>query len=119
MEGTPEVKENMLDILTSQYEAFKSLSGESITQVFERYNKLLSDLNLHGKVYTSREVNRKFMLTLLAHLEHKIYSIRDRDEINEMFIEILYGKNKTHGMEQEKGKSFMAQRQWISRIQPC
>ena len=52
-----EVKENRLDILTSQYEAFKSLPGESITQVFERYNKFLNDLNLHGKVYTSREVN--------------------------------------------------------------
>ena len=35
MEGTEEVKENRLDILTSQYETFKSLYGESITQVFE------------------------------------------------------------------------------------
>ena len=78
MEGTSEVKENRLDILTSHYEAFKSLPGESITQVFERYNKLLNDLNLHGKVYTSREVNRKFMLTLPSHLEHKISSIRER-----------------------------------------
>ena len=32
MEETTEVKENRLDILTSQYEAFKSLPGESITQ---------------------------------------------------------------------------------------
>ena len=102
MEGTTEVKENRLDILTSQYEAFKSLRGESITQVFERYNKLLNDLNLHGKVYTSREVNRKFMLTLPSHLEHKISSIRERDDINEMSIERLYGKLKTHEMEQEQ-----------------
>ena len=35
MEGTDEVKENRLDILTSQYEAFKSLPAETITQVFE------------------------------------------------------------------------------------
>ena len=35
MEGTEEVKENRLDIRTSQYEAFKFLSGESITQVFD------------------------------------------------------------------------------------
>ena len=91
-----------MDILTSQYEAFKSLPEESITQVFERYNKLLNDLNLHGKVYTSREVNRKFMLTLPSHLEHKISSIRERDDINEMSIERLYGKLKTHEMEQEK-----------------
>ena len=47
MEGTAEVKENRLDILTSQYtRPFKSLPGESFTQVFERYNKLLNDLNL-------------------------------------------------------------------------
>ena len=101
MEGTAEVKENRLDILTSQYEAFKSLLRESITQVFKRYNKLLNDLNLHGKVYTSREVNRKFMLTLTSHLEHKISSIRERDDINDRSIERLYGKIKTHEMEQE------------------
>ena len=102
MEGTTEVKENRLDILTSQYEAFKSLPGENISQVFERYNKLLNDLNLHGKIYSSRELNRKFMLTLPSHLEHKISSIRERDDINEMSIERLYGKLKTHEMEQEQ-----------------
>ena len=46
----------------------------------------------------SREVNRKFMLTLPSHLEHKISSIRERDDINEMSIERLYGKLKTHEM---------------------
>ena len=86
MEGTAEVKENRLDILIFQYEAFKSLPGENITQVFERYNKLLNDLNIHGKIYTSREVNRKFMLTLPSHLENKISSIRERDDINDMSI---------------------------------
>ena len=69
---------------------------------FERYNKLMNDLNLHGKVYTSREVNRKFMLTLPSHIEHKISSIRERDDINDMSIERLYGKLKTHEMEQEQ-----------------
>ena len=102
MEGPAEVKENMLDILTSKYEAFKSLPRENITQVFERYNKLLNDLNLHGKVYTSREDNRKFMLTLPSHLEHKISSIRERYDINDISIERLYGKLKTHEMEQEQ-----------------
>ena len=59
MEGTEEVKENRLDILTSQYEAFKSLSGESITQVFERYNKLLNELSIQGKTYPLRETNQE------------------------------------------------------------
>ena len=42
------------------------------------------------------------MLTLPSHLEHKISSIRERDDINDMSIEILYGKLKTHEMEQEQ-----------------
>ena len=42
------------------------------------------------------------MLTLPSHLEHKISSIRERDEINEMSIERLYGNLKTHEIEQEQ-----------------
>ena len=37
-EGTEKVRENMLKILTSEYENFKSTSGEGISEVFERYN---------------------------------------------------------------------------------
>ena len=101
MEGTEEVKENRLDILTSQYDSFKSLSGESITQVFERYNKLLNGLSLQGKTYPIRETNRKFMLTLTHHVEHKISAIRERDDIHTMSLEKLYGKLRTYEMEQE------------------
>ena len=34
--------------------------------------------------------------------QHKISSIRERDDINDMSIERLYGKLKTHKMEQEQ-----------------
>ena len=36
MKGTEEVRENRLEILTSEYEHFKSISGEGISEVFER-----------------------------------------------------------------------------------
>ena len=42
MEETEDVKGNRLDILTTQYEAFKSLPGERITSVFERLDKLIN-----------------------------------------------------------------------------
>ncbi|KAK1374747.1 hypothetical protein POM88_030940 [Heracleum sosnowskyi] len=59
MEGTEDVQENRLDILTSQYESFRSLPGQSITQVFEKYTKLLNELTMKGKTYPLRETNRK------------------------------------------------------------
>ena len=65
-EGTEEVRENKMEILVSEYEHFKSKPGEGITEVFERYNRLINDLNIHGKYYTLKEINKKFCL--LFHL---------------------------------------------------
>ena len=48
-EGTEEVRENRLEILTSEYEHFKSTSGEGISEVFERYNKLINNLNARSQ----------------------------------------------------------------------
>ncbi|XP_074327780.1 uncharacterized protein LOC141665693 [Apium graveolens] len=104
MEGTEDVRQNRLDILISQYEAFKSLPGESITQVFERLDKLLNELSIHGKTYPQREVNRKFMLVLPHHLENKASFVRERVDFETMTLEKLYGKLKTHEMEQEQRK---------------
>ncbi|XP_074327614.1 uncharacterized protein LOC141665528 [Apium graveolens] len=106
MEGTEDVRQNRLDILTSQYEAFKSLPGESITQVFERLNKLLNELSIHGKTYPQREVNRKFMLVLPHHLENKASSIRERVDFETMTLEKLYVSGiKERDITVEKPKS--------------
>ncbi|XP_074374352.1 uncharacterized protein LOC141714750 [Apium graveolens] len=102
MEGTEVIRRNRLDILTSQYEVFKSFPRESITQVFERLNKLLNELSIHGKTYPQRKVNKKFMLVLPHHLENKASSIRKRVDFETMTLEKLYGKLKTHEMEQEQ-----------------
>ncbi|KAK1379987.1 hypothetical protein POM88_026731 [Heracleum sosnowskyi] len=102
MEGTEDVQENRLDIMTSQYESFRSLLGESITQVFEKYTKLLNELTMKGKTYPLRETNRKFMMTLPHHVEHKSSSIRERIDFTKIPLEMIYGKLKTYEMKQEQ-----------------
>ena len=54
---------SVINMLTTQYEAFRSLPGEGVTAVFERLNKLLNEMSLHGKKYGQEEINIKFMLT--------------------------------------------------------
>ena len=103
-EGTKEVRENRLEILTSEYEHFKSTSEEGISEVFERYNKLINKLNLQGKFYTQKEINRKFLLTLPTHLEHRITAIRESRDMNEVSLERLYGVLKTYELEQIQQK---------------
>ena len=68
-EGTEEVRSNQRRILISQYEGFMAKPKESIIDVFERFNKLINDLQLHDKYYEAKEVNLKFLLTLPDHLK--------------------------------------------------
>lgn len=104
MEGTEDVRDNRLAILTTQYEAFKSLPGEGITSIFERLNKLLNELSIYGKKYEQKEINRKFMLTLPPQLVNKGETIRERLDFKTMSLDKLYGKMKTHEMELEQKK---------------
>ncbi|KAK1401983.1 hypothetical protein POM88_001588 [Heracleum sosnowskyi] len=103
-EGTEEVRENKLEILTSSYEHFRSNPGEGISDVFERYNKLINDLNLNGKHYTIKEINKKFLLTLPIHLEHRISAIREARDLGEISLERLYVVLKTYELEQIQPK---------------
>ena len=113
-EGTEEVRENRLEILTSEYEHFKSTSGEGISEVFERYNKLINKLNLQGKFYTQKEINRKFLLTLPTHLEHRITAIRESRDMNEVSLERLYGVLKTYELEQIQQKEIYGKGRVVS-----
>ncbi|XP_074356712.1 uncharacterized protein LOC141696470 [Apium graveolens] len=56
MEGTEEVKENRMDILTTQYEVFKLQPGETLSSLFERYARLSSELKLQGKEQEQRAI---------------------------------------------------------------
>ena len=103
-EWTEEVRENRLEILTSEYKHFKSTSGEGISEVFERYNKLINMLNLQGKFYTQKEINIKFLLILPTHLEHMITAIRESRDMNEVSLERPYGVLKTYELEQIQKK---------------
>ena len=112
--GIEEVRENRLEILTYEYEHFKSTSGEGISEVFERYNKLINKLNLQGEFYTQKEININFLLTLLTHLEHRITAIRESRDMNEVSLERLYGVLKTYELEQIQQKEIYGKGRVVS-----
>ncbi|KAJ9564937.1 hypothetical protein OSB04_000903 [Centaurea solstitialis] len=60
-EGSNEVKKSKKISLVRKYELFCHEKGESITNYYNRFNSLLNDLLLLGKVYDNEEVLNKFM----------------------------------------------------------
>ena len=112
-EGTEEVRENRMEILTSEYEHFKSTSEDGISEVFERYNKLINKLNLHRKFYTQKEINKKFLLTLPTHLEHRITTIRELRDMHYTRFRIRQclfnnGRRKNHCPKKTNNGLFLA-----------
>lgn len=93
-----EVRENKKQIFVSQYKAFIARPKEDITDVFERFNKLVSELQSHGKIYINKAPNIKFLLTFPNHLVSGVNYIRDID-LNSTSYDVLYGIEKTHELE--------------------
>ncbi|KAL8089739.1 hypothetical protein AgCh_039288 [Apium graveolens] len=107
-EGTEEVRSNQRRILISQYEGFMDKPKEGIIDVFERFNKLINDLQLHDKFYDVEEVNLKFLLTIPDHLEQKIFAIREGRDLSRITLEVLYGVLKTYELEMIQKKTLRA-----------
>jgi hypothetical protein len=92
------------------YEHFQPSSSEGISEVFERYNRLINSLKLAGKFYSTREVNKKFLLSLPEHLEHRITAIRESRDINSIALDKLYGILKTYELEHEQQNQMRSKR---------
>ena len=74
-------------------------AGEALTQTFERFNKLLAELQIHGKFYEKKKVNVKFLLTLPEHLENRATAIREGRNLKNISLDTLYGVLKSYELE--------------------
>ena len=102
--GTKSTKRNQRAILKQQYENFKASKGETMTQTFDRFNKLIGELARTGVELEKDEINRKFLRSLGE--EWTIYTIgyRQGEEIDTMEIEDLYNDLRIFEAEVESKK---------------
>ena len=59
-QGTDAIKKNRTTILTQEYEHFDSKANESLTDLYDRFAKLLNDLSLVDKEYDLKDSILKF-----------------------------------------------------------
>ena len=67
--------------------------------MFKRFNKLLNDLQLHGKFYEEKEINLMFLLTLPNNFKHRVLVIREGRDMSKVTVKTLYGVLKTYELE--------------------
>ena len=107
-QGTKEIKKNIRFVLTQEYEYFEAKASESLTEIYDRFLTLLNELALVGKEYSNKDSNTKFMRALPEEWDLKTTIIRDNTSLNDVSLDEIYGRLKTHDLEiqQRKNKKY-------------
>jgi len=101
-QGTKAIKKNRRTILTQEYEHFDAKSGESLTDLYDRFVKLLNDLSLVDKEYDLEDSNLKFLFALPEKWDLKVTTIRDNHDLEDMSLDDIFGRLKTYELEMEQ-----------------
>ncbi|KAL8097602.1 hypothetical protein AgCh_030654 [Apium graveolens] len=101
-QGTDAIKKNRRTILTQEYEHFNSKADESLTDLYDRFVKLLNDLSLVDKEYDLEDSNLKFLLALPENWDLKSTTIRDNYDLAETTFDEIYGMLKTYELEMDQ-----------------
>ncbi|KAL8132325.1 hypothetical protein AgCh_007988 [Apium graveolens] len=104
-QGTDAIKKNRRTILSQEYEQFDSKTDELLTELYDRFIKLLNDLSLVDKEYDLEDSNLKFILALPENWDLKSTTIRDNYDLTETTLDEIYGKkfSRKSGSSGKKG----------------
>ncbi|KAL8105243.1 hypothetical protein AgCh_029148 [Apium graveolens] len=100
--GTDAIKKNRRTILTQEYEHFDSKADESLTDLYDRFIKLLNDLSLVDREYNLEDSNLKFLLALPKNWDLKSTTIRHNYDLTETTLDKIYVMLKTYELEMDQ-----------------
>ncbi|GJX45142.1 hypothetical protein Tco_0261818 [Tanacetum coccineum] len=97
--GNAATKKTQRNLLKQQYENFTASSSEVLDQTFDRLQKLISQLEIHGESISQEDMNQKFLRSLS--LEWNIHTIawRNKPEIDTLSLDDLYNNLKIYEPE--------------------
>ncbi|GKE10149.1 ribonuclease H-like domain-containing protein [Tanacetum coccineum] len=98
-EGNTATKKTQKNLLKQQYENFVASNTEVIEQTYERLQKLISQLKMHGEVILQEDTNQKFLRSLSQ--EYTIHTIvwRNKLEIETLSLDDLFNNLKAYESE--------------------
>ncbi|GJX77602.1 hypothetical protein Tco_0324413, partial [Tanacetum coccineum] len=94
--GNKESKKVQTTLLKQQYKNFAGSSSETIDQTFDRLQKLISQLEIQGKVITQEDMNLKLLRSLPSEWKTHALTWRNKEEIETINLDDLYKNLKIY-----------------------
>ncbi|GKB27718.1 hypothetical protein Tco_0867119 [Tanacetum coccineum] len=97
--GNAAAKKTQRNLLKQQYENFTASSSEVLDQTFDRLQKLISQLEIHGKSISQEDVSQKFLRSLSPEWNTHTIVWRNKSEIDTLSLDDLYNNLKIYEPE--------------------
>ena len=95
-EGTEQVKESNIDMLTSLYENFKMKEGETIHEMLTKLSSITNELRSLGEPINMSNQVRKVLRILPKSWESKVDAINEAKDLKVLTMDALIRNLKTH-----------------------
>nr|GEV99934.1 uncharacterized mitochondrial protein AtMg00810-like [Tanacetum cinerariifolium] len=97
--GSTETKKVQKTLLKQQYENFTGFSSESLDQIHDRLQKLVSQLEIHGVSLFQDDVNLKFLRSLPSEWKTHMLIWRNKADLEEQNLDDLFNSLKIYEAE--------------------
>ncbi|GJX66564.1 hypothetical protein Tco_0300907 [Tanacetum coccineum] len=103
--GNEESKKMQKNVLKHQFENFSTTSNESLDKAYDRFQKLISQLEVHGSPILKEDINQKFLRSLPSSWNQIALIMRNKPGIDEIDIDDLYNNLRIYEDEMKRSSS--------------
>ncbi|GJY42474.1 hypothetical protein Tco_0429744 [Tanacetum coccineum] len=94
--GNKESKKMQKTILKQNYENFATSSQEGLEKTYDRFQKLISQLEIHGEVIYQEDVNLKLLRSLPSTWNNIALIMRNKSNLDTLNMDDLYNNLKVY-----------------------
>ncbi|GJR71417.1 putative ribonuclease H-like domain-containing protein [Tanacetum coccineum] len=109
--GNEESKKMQKNVLKHQFENFVTASNETLDKAYDRFQKLISQLEIHGAYVSKEDINQKFLRSLPPSWSQIALIMRNKPDIDEIDIDDLYNNLRVYEDEIKKSLTFLSNTQ--------
>ncbi|GJS54775.1 ribonuclease H-like domain-containing protein [Tanacetum coccineum] len=100
--GNKELKKMQKTILKQQYENFTASRYEGLDKTYDRFQKLISQLEIHGEVISQEDANLKLLRSLPSAWNNIALIMRNKADLDELSMDDLYNNLKLDNKDLEQ-----------------
>ncbi|GJU63149.1 ribonuclease H-like domain-containing protein [Tanacetum coccineum] len=97
--GNKKSKKIQKPILKQQYENFIASGTEGLDKTYDRFQKLISQLEIHSEVISQEDENLKLLRSLPSAWNNITWIMRNKADLDELSMEDLYNNLKVYEAE--------------------